>query len=86
MRANTSWYRNKKKRNYYGMDSHKKREQQKGAKDKKAWEQKYVLFVEQTRDGELGKQLREVVQRRAPVIGFAINVVERTRNNLKNKF
>ena len=84
--ANTSWYRGRKKRNYYGGGSTKKGEQQKGAKDTRAWEQKSVLFVEQTREGELGKQLRDVVQRLAPVMGFAIKIVERTGSNLKSKF
>ena len=44
------------------------------------------MFVEQTREGELSKQLREVITRLAPVLGFSIKVVERTGSTIKSKF
>ena len=43
-----------------------------------------VLFVEQTRDGRLAKELREVLQRLEGVLGFRVKVVERTGTSLKN--
>ena len=83
--ANTSWFKNRKKRNFYGRRSNAKKEH--GRDDvNKDWEQKSILFVEQTKDGELGKQLREVVMRLAPILGFGIKIVERTGSNLKSKF
>ena len=42
--------------------------------------------MEQTRDGELSKRLREVIQRLAPTFGFRIKVVERAGMSLRNKF
>ena len=85
--AKTSWYKNKKKNNFYAAGGGNcKRELSKKEPSTKSWEQKSILFVEQTREGELGKRLREVMQRLAPVLGFSIKVVERVGSNLKSKF
>ena len=48
-------------------------------------EQKSIVFVEQTKDGELGKRLREVIARLAPIMGFSIKVVERAGATLKSR-
>ena len=47
---------------------------------------KTVLFVEKTAMGGLGKQLRELMTRLAPILGFTVKVVERTGSNLKSHF
>ena len=49
-------------------------------------EQKSVLFVEYTAQGELGKRLRELMTRLTPHLGFNIKVVERTGSALKHSF
>ena len=49
-------------------------------------EQKSVLFVEHTKDGELSRRLREVIGRMAPMLGFSVKVVERTGRTLKSCF
>ena len=84
--AKSSWYRSRKKRDDYGADKTRSGEQRKDVEETITWEQKAVLFIEQTREGELGKQLREVVQRLAPLMGFSIKIVERTGSTLKSKF
>ena len=45
-----------------------------------------VLFVEQTRGGELAKRIREQVRRLQPILGFNLKVVERAGGTLKSKF
>ena len=57
-----------------------------GAEKEEKWEQKSILFVEQTKDGELSKRLREVILRLAPTLGFSIKVVERAGMSLRKKF
>ena len=52
---------------------------------KGSMEQKSVVFVEQTKDGEMGKRLREVITRLAPIMGFSIKVVERGGGTLKSR-
>ena len=49
-------------------------------------EYKSVLFVEQTVGGELAKRLRELLHRLAPVMGFAVKVVERMGATLQSRF
>ena len=49
-------------------------------------EQKTVLFVENTKDGELTKRLKELMKRIGPSIGFGVKVVERTGATLRSKF
>ena len=43
-----------------------------------------VIFVEQTRDGALAKELREVATRLEGLLGFRVKVVERTGSSLRN--
>ena len=43
-----------------------------------------VIFVEQTKDGKLAKDIREVVSRLVHIIGFNVKVVERTGTSLRN--
>ena len=43
-----------------------------------------VLFVEQTRDGRLAKDIREVLKRLEVILGFKVKVVERAGTSLKN--
>ena len=49
-------------------------------------DQKTVLFVEYTQNGELASRLRELMNRLAPTLGFGVKVVERTGTALKNIF
>ena len=49
-------------------------------------EQKTVLFVENTKDGDLTKRLKELMKRIGPSIGFGVKVVERTGATLRSKF
>ena len=46
-------------------------------------EHKTVLFIEQTANGELGKRLRELMSRLAPIMGFGVKIVERNGRTLK---
>ena len=43
-----------------------------------------VLFVDQTRDGQLAKDLRQFLSRLESILGFRIKVVERTGTTTKN--
>ena len=43
-----------------------------------------VIFVEQTRDGILAREIRNVLSRLENMLGFRIKVVERTGTTLKN--
>ena len=52
---------------------------------KGSMEQKSVVFVEQTKDGEPGKRLREVITRLAPILRLSIKVVERPGGTLKSR-
>ena len=45
-----------------------------------------VLFVENTKGGILAKNLREVMERLKPILGYSIKVVERAGTPLKLMF
>ena len=45
-----------------------------------------VLFVDCSKDGELAKQLKELIARSSSTVGFSVKVVERTGRSLKNQF
>ena len=47
---------------------------------------KTVLFIEQTPMGELGRRLRELMNRLAPILGFTVKIVERNGSSLKSHF
>ena len=49
-----------------------------GSNKYKEMEQKIVLFVEQTQNGELAKRLREALRGMEHTLGFRVKVVERT--------
>ena len=42
--------------------------------------------MEQTREGELSRRLRDLMQRLAPIMEFSIKIVERAGGALKNRF
>ena len=42
--------------------------------------------MEQTNKGELGKRLRELMMRLAPILGFRVKIVERAGSSLKSHF
>ena len=42
------------------------------------------MFVEQTRGGQLAKDIREVLTRLEPLLGFKVKVVERSGTSLRN--
>ena len=43
-----------------------------------------VLFVEQTKEGKLAKNIREVLVKLEHILGFKVKVVERTGTSLKS--
>ena len=45
-----------------------------------------VLFVENTKEGELAKNLRAVIERLKHILGYSIKVVERSGTPLKLMF
>ena len=49
-------------------------------------QQKTVLFVEQTRKGELASDLRALLLRLVPTLKFGVKVVERTGSSLRSHF
>ena len=51
-------------------------------KQNKTLKTRSVLFIEQTPKGELAKQIRELLQRLEPSMGFKIRVVERSGKSL----
>ena len=89
MLAKYSWYKGAKSR----ASGHYKGAKRKSVHDKGAtrWElrrtlPKTVLFVEQTTIGELGRQLRELMTRLTPILGFTVKIVERNGSSLKSHF
>ena len=85
--AKTSWYKGAGQRkteyNSGGGSSNNK-----GAtgRESKKYPPRTILFVEQTVMGELGRRLRELMTRLAPILGFKVKVVERTGSSLKSQF
>ena len=45
-----------------------------------------IIFVEQTRDSKLAKELREVLKRLEGILGFRVKVCERTGSKMKDLF
>ena len=45
-----------------------------------------VMFVNNTKDGQLAKNLREVVERVKNILGYKIKIVERAGTSLKQMF
>ena len=88
--GNANWYKKNKKNNdqdYPGS----KNSNEKNKKNTKTWEQKSVehktvIFVEYTREGELGNRLRELYNRLSGMLGFNIKVVERAGSTLRSQF
>ena len=85
--AKTSWYKGAGQRkteyNSGGGNSNNK-----GAtgRESKKYPPRTILFVEQTVMGELGRRLRELMTRLAPILGFRVKIVERTGSSLKSQF
>ena len=82
--AKTNWYKKRRKENLYDNNGGSKRKA--GKEQQRHMENKTVLFVEQTVNGELGKRLREMMTRISPILGFGVKIVERNGAPLKNKF
>ena len=87
----SSWFRSKKSNGGEEYDRRKGRRREKEkVLDKevgeKRIEQKTVLFLEQTPRGELAVEMRNLIARLAPTLGFSIKVVERTGTSIRNKF
>ena len=81
----SSWYKNGSKKDYYGSNRGSSCKSKKSNGEEHNVK-KSVLFVENTRNGELAAQLREVISRLSPLLGFSIKVVERAGGALKNQF
>ena len=95
----TEWFRGKKKKvepddqtqsNIQGSGRRSNKQQTRriqhdgGANNVKELKTRTILFVEQTRDGKLAKELREVFRRLEGILGFRVKVVERTGSSLKS--
>ena len=82
--SKTSWYKRKKRSNAEEYGAGKKGSNKKNTQEQ--MEHKTVLFIENTKDGELAKRMKELTRRIAPSIGFGIKIVERTGATLRSKF
>ena len=83
--SKSSWYKGRGKKDHYGSRKGGSRRGKEQIREE-CMEQKSVLFVEHTKDGELSRRLREVIGRMAPMLGFSIKVVERSGRTLKSCF
>ena len=89
MLSKYSWYKGARSKAidfYRGNRRGKKNVKGANSREQMRAPPKTVLFVEQTPMGELGRRLRELVTRLAPVLGFNIKVVERNGSALKSHF
>ena len=84
--SKSSWYKGRSRKDYYGSCKAGNKKGGEQMSREEYLEQKSVLFVERTRDGELCRRLREVIGRMAPLLGFSIKVVERSGRTLKSFF
>ena len=82
----TTWFRSKRKEDYYREDANTSRKKTKVGKEEVKLENKTVLFVEYTEGGELASRLRELCRRLAPTLGFGVKIVERAGRKLRNVF
>ena len=84
--SKTSWYKGAGAK----VDHYTKSTGRKGTKKSPETgagiEHKTVLFIEQTSNGELGKRMRELMTRLAPIMGFGVKIVERNGRTLKSQF
>ena len=85
--AKTCWYKGARSRaaDYYQVPDRRNTKRTKRWEDKKH-DPMTVLFIEQTPMGELGRRLRELMSRLAPILGFSVKIVERTGSSLKSHF
>ena len=84
--ANTSWYKgagNRKREYKPGWEG---RSRGGATREANIYPPKTVLFVEHTVMGELGKRLRELMTRLAPILGLKVKVVKRAGSSLKSHF
>ena len=56
----------------------RKNEEDKTRKEKKILKTSAVLFMENTKDGELAKDMRKVMRRVENILGYRIKIIERT--------
>ena len=89
----TTWYKKKRKKET-GDESHETKEREKsrngekerkgkkklngGSKEKEDMKVAAVIFVENTKDEALAKEMREILERQKIILGFRIKVVERS--------
>ena len=85
MLSKTTWYRKRSKVDLYSKSTGAGKKKKNDMKVDRV-EQKTVLFIEQTHQGELGRRLRELLTRITPLLGFGVKVVERTGSSLRSKF
>ena len=86
--TSSSWFKIRRSRDEYltGEGWRKGKEKNKTTVLEKKIRQKSVIFVEQTRMGELPSLLRSMMTRLAPTLGFSVKVVERAGASLRNMF
>ena len=86
----TGWYRKKKTAKPMGktVDKNNRPWSKTGEQINSTEEQEFktVLFVEYTKNGELAKNMRELLARLETVVGFRVKVVERAGASLKSLF
>ena len=86
----TSWYKSRhgKKSNMdmYGAGNKGSSKNIAGRKEQQQVEYKTTLFVENTHEEQLAKNMRELMKRLAPSLGFGVKVVERTGDTLRSRF
>ena len=86
--ASSSWFKKKKSKGdeYDGGHRRLNRKDKKKKNEMKTVKQRSVLFVEQTRKGELATNLRMLLARIAPTLKFSVKIVERAGASLRSKF
>ena len=86
--ASSSWFKIRRSRDEYltGEGWRKGKKKNKTAVMEKRIRQKSVIFVEQTRKGELASLLRSMMTRLAPTLDFSVKVRERAGASLRNTF
>ena len=87
MVGRSSWYKNKKNTSLddgNGMKRGGGRKYPGASHGKQDLKTRAVLFIEQTPNGELVRQIKELLVRLEPVLGFRLRVVERTGRSIQS--
>ena len=80
----SSWYKRKSEAKNTGEQPHGSKVSITRPPPREDLKTRDVLFLEQTPNRELARQVKELLQRLEPVLGFRLSVVERTGRSLQN--